>query len=320
MALSYEYSIGSVRAKETKLLSKQDIDRLTACQTVTELYNALSDKGFSGDSIDRMLDGLTADLWSYIEAVSPDITKFDLLLCRNDLHNIKVAVKGVLSGRRYSHLFMEPCIVSTDLMVSAVEQKRFDKLPDWMADSTSKCFDIIAHQSDARMGDAVIDRAATEHILTLAEGCTETIKKYFNAVAFYSNVKIALRSARTGADNLYLSKALCPIEGMDIQKVIKSAINSESELCDYLKKLDSFGCSGSIEAYQKSPSDFEKYVDDYLMQVAIACRYIGEGMDPLFGYIIAVEAEIKIIHMIKSGIATGRPQQIIRERLRRIYG
>ena len=64
---------------------------------------------------------------------------------------------------------------------------------------------------------------------------------------------------------------------------------------------------------------FEKYVDDRLMSIAIACKRSNEGVDALFGYIIAVEAENKIIHMIKTGIATGAGREAMAERLRRIY-
>ena len=69
MALSYEYALGSVRAKEGKLFKKQDIDVLMACTTVQELASTLSDKGFEGDSIDQMLEARTNDLWRYIESV-----------------------------------------------------------------------------------------------------------------------------------------------------------------------------------------------------------------------------------------------------------
>ena len=320
MSLSYEYAVGSVRAKETKLLSNQDMDMLAACKTVDELVGALSDKGFNGNTVDEMLENRITELWSYVGKVSPDMTQFDLLLCRNDLHNIKAVIKGVLSGRQYKHLLISPSTVSTDDMIYAIEQRKFDTLPEWMSSAAAECYELTARQSDARLGDAVIDRTATEHILALAKSRSAVIADYYNAIAFYANVKIALRSARSTADSFYLGKALSIVEGMDNGSVIKATLAGEEELLKHLKKLDYYGCSGAIEAYAKSPSDFERYVDDRLMQVALACRYISEGIDPLFGYIIAIEAENKAIHIIKSGIATGRPQHIIRERLRRLYG
>ena len=43
-------------------------------------------------------------------------------------------------------------------------------------------------------------------------------------------------------------------------------------------------------------------------------------MEPLIGYYLGVEAEKKVIHIIASGIRTGSDTEIIRERLREIYG
>lgn len=45
MALSYEFSIGSVRAKEKNLFTNSDIEHMLGCENVNELCRYLSDKG-----------------------------------------------------------------------------------------------------------------------------------------------------------------------------------------------------------------------------------------------------------------------------------
>ena len=67
MALSYEFSIGSVRAKETSLLNAQDIEQLLACQSIAQLCAVLSDKGLgSGDSVEEILRDRTEKTWAYL--------------------------------------------------------------------------------------------------------------------------------------------------------------------------------------------------------------------------------------------------------------
>ena len=52
MALSYEFSIGSVRAKEKNLFTNSDIEHMLGCENVNELCRYLSDKGYGeGDDI-----------------------------------------------------------------------------------------------------------------------------------------------------------------------------------------------------------------------------------------------------------------------------
>ena len=54
MALSYEFSIGSVRAKENALFNKTDIEQLLGCKSISELCRMLEDKGYgSGNGFDE---------------------------------------------------------------------------------------------------------------------------------------------------------------------------------------------------------------------------------------------------------------------------
>ena len=56
MALSYEFSIGSVRAKEKNLFTNSDIEHMLGCENVNELCRYLSDKGYGeGDNIEDIL-------------------------------------------------------------------------------------------------------------------------------------------------------------------------------------------------------------------------------------------------------------------------
>ena len=46
MALSYEFSIGSVRAKENSLLREADIEMMISLKSEKELVRHLKDKGY----------------------------------------------------------------------------------------------------------------------------------------------------------------------------------------------------------------------------------------------------------------------------------
>ena len=57
MALSYEFSIGSVRAKETSLFTKADVEHMLGLKTEKELVLFLNDKGYGeGDTIDEIAE------------------------------------------------------------------------------------------------------------------------------------------------------------------------------------------------------------------------------------------------------------------------
>lgn len=323
MALSYEFSIGSVRAKETSLLNAQDIEQLLACRSVSDLCAVLADKGVGeGDSVDGLLDSFTRDTWTYLKSVAPDFDIFRPFIISNDSHNFKVALKGTMAQREYRELMLEPCLTPHDDVVKAVENRRMNLMPEFMQKPCDEAYELLAHTSDARAADSVLDKAVMEEMLRLStEFNSEFLQKYIETLVFYSNIKTAIRAARTKAGKDYLEKALCECPGFRRKAVIEAAVKGIDYLTDLLEHCADYDCGKAMEQYKLSPSAFEKFVDDKLMlQARECCRRASEGAEPLLGYYLGTEAQKKAIHIIASGIRTGADTDKIRERLREIYG
>ncbi len=324
MAVSYEFSIGSVRAKENALFSKTDIEQLLACQSVSELCQTLRDKGYgSGEDFDGIVENHMDDVWAYLKSVAPDFAVFTPFIIQNDVHNFKVVLKGTMSARDYyTRLLITPCTVAHQDMIAAVEHRNMSDLPEWLSPAAEKAYDLLAHTGDAKSSDAVLDKAVMKEMLRFAQGFKSAfLKEYCQTAVFYNNVKIAVRSARTGADRHYLKSALVQLDGFDRDRVIAAAVKGFDALLDMLSKSSEYGCKTAMEQFKISPSAFEKYVDNRLMLLAKeSCKRASEGAEPLLGYYLGEEAQKKTLHIIASGIKTGTDTDIIRERLREIYG
>lgn len=323
MSLSYEYSIGSVRAREKHLFSHADIEQMIALRDEKNLLSYLKDKGFGeGDSIEDLLESNRQKMWRYLRSVAPDFEIFQPFLLQNDIHNLKTILKGVMSDRDYEELLMEPCTVPHQEMVSIVENRRFDKLPKWLSEAGDKAYLLLAETKDARLSDAYIDRAVLGRLLECARTTKSVfLKEYFTRMVFYANVKTALRASKMKLSEYFLEKSLCECEGFDKSKVIRLALKGHDDLVKYLAKLDVYDCRKAMEAYAESPVSFEKLTDNQLIQLARKlCRYASEGPEPMMGYFIGCEYERKLIGMIASGLKTNAPPEQIRERLREIYG
>lgn len=323
MALSYEFSIGSVRAKETSLFTSSDVDRLLACNSEDELARLLSDKGYGdGKTVDEIINSHTKAMWDYIKSIAPDYNIFAPFFYQNDVHNLKVVLKGTMADRSYGELLLNPCTISAETLKEAVEKRKFSLLPEWLSEAADEAYEVLAHTGDARMSDALTDRAVMEKMIFDAEKFnSEFLKLYFRTFVFYNNIKIALRSARTGTSMDYLLKALCDVEDFRKSSVISAALKGIDALVDELSKYSEYGCREAIDEYKKSPSAFERFVDNRLIRTAKeSCKRASEGADPLLGYYLGCEAEIKVIHIIASGLRTHTDRDIIKERLREIYG
>ena len=164
MAVSYAFACGSVRARESGLLTAQERETLLALRTPEQLTAALRDRGW-GDAAglaegEELLRQENARLWDYLRGVTPDFSLYDAFLVRQDYHNLKATIKGVLSGRAYAHLLLEPATVSADLLREAVETRKFSLLPEGMAQAAEKAYDRLAHAADPQGCDSLLDRAA----------------------------------------------------------------------------------------------------------------------------------------------------------------
>ena len=193
MSLSYEFSIGSVRAKEKSLLSSSDLEQMIGMKNEAELVRFLKDKGFGdGNTIDEVISSNTEKMWKYIKSIAPDEEIFSTFYLQNDIHNLKTLLKAIMADREYRDLMMYPVSIDIKVLVNAVENGKFDKLPDWLSDAAQKAYKLLAQTNDARLSDAVIDRAAINKMLEEGKRSrSEYLNSYFESIAFYSNVKIA---------------------------------------------------------------------------------------------------------------------------------
>lgn len=323
MAFSYEYSIGSVRAKECHLFGSAEFEQMLAMKSEDELLRFLSDKGYgSGSTVEELLESNTEAMWAYIRTVAPDMTVFEPFMQRNDIHNIKTVIKGLMTDRYTEDLMSEPCTIPRKLLMEAAENRRFDKLPEWVGGAADKAYSLLAESGDARLSDGLIDCA---YLMQLSKTADETksafLSEYFRTLIFYTDIKLMLRAARTNASRDYLERTVCPVKGLDKKEAITKVLSGEENLVKYLEHISAYDCCDAAKAYGESPTQFERFVDNKLIALARkCCRYASEGAEPILGYYLGCEAERKVIHIIDGGIRTRTPADKIRERLRDTYG
>lgn len=321
---SYAYAVGSVRARENALLTRADVEQLLGEKTLGQLLDALQSKGIgNGDTtdIEELLRQETAATWQYLREITPDFSLYNVFIYRNDYHNLKVTLKGVLSGRAFKHLLLNPVTVAPSVLEEAVGARRFDALPAHMRDAAQKAYDLLAHTADVPLCDAILDRAAMHAMQTAArEANIPLLTSWCDTFVFYSNVKIALRAAKAHKPPAYLDAALCAELPMPAQDLKEAALNGEEAVLELLEQRNILDSRTAAEQYRLSPSAFERFADDRLMRVARIGRTTTLGAEPLIGYLLAKEAQHKAIHILASGLRAGQAESTIRERLREMYG
>ena len=70
---------------------------------------------------------------------------------------------------------------------------------------------------------------------------------------------------------------------------------------------------------KNSPSAFEKYCDDAVMENMKKAKYTAFGLGPIATYIFARMTEIGCVRIILSAKFNGTSEETVRERMRELY-
>lgn len=131
-----------------------------------------------------------------------------------------------------------------------------------------------------------------------------------------ANINIAIRCCKTKKSVEFMKKAFVPCDTLDIVALREAALKGMDAIYAY---LETTAYSDAVEAIKISPSKFEKWCDDKMMEYIRPQRYNSFTIEPLAAYILARENEIKCVRILLSGKLNCLTEESIRERLREMY-
>lgn len=317
----YAYAVARVRANETSLLTAADIEQLIAAENLQTALRFLEDKGWGScenyENISFALKQQVQNTWKLLCEISPDISELDFLIVKNDFHNIKAALKELISNIKDSESFIVPSIISPEQIKDAVFNNRFFEFPDFARDGAEKTYEVLTRTSDGQLADIMLDALALN---TITEKAKATKNKFIidlaELICVTANIKTALRAARTGKDEQFLDAALCKTQTLDKSALADAAKKGPEELINYLSNT---AYSEAAEHIKLSTTSFEKWCDDILMLHVANARFVSFGVEPLIAYYIAKDAEIKTVRIILSCKHNKLPPEAIKERVRKLY-
>lgn len=319
--LEYTYAVARIRALEGSLLTQNVIEQLMACQNETQCLQLLSEKGW-GDPADmqdpaQMLRREEEKIWEVISDVAPELSVFDVMSYTKVFHNLKAAIKAVCTGDEERNIFYQDSSISGAQMLEIIKNKEFGRLPETMAGAAQEAYDALLHTGDGQLCDVIIDRAALEAIYEAGKKAEDAIiRDYAESTVAIADIKIAVRAQKTGKSPEFLKRALAPCDSIRVETLAKAAANGMEAIRDYL--LGTVYAAGA-EALEESPSAFERWCDNRMIETMKSQKYQAFSVGPLVAYIVARENEIKTVRIILTGKQNQFPEEAIRERIREMY-
>lgn len=322
MSEDFIYAVARIRGAEMKLLSNSAVESLVSAETYDECLRLLNDAGWNineNASVSQVLTDERDRTWKFIAELVPDIHVFDVFLYANDFHNLKAAVKAAAGRLEMDGIYMDKdqCTIDPKVIENALQKRDFTLLPDFMQEVAEEALDTLLHTGDGSLCDMIIDKAALLKIYESGKNSSNSILKLYSELTVASaNIKTAIRACLIGKDYTFLEKALAPCDTLDIKRLAKAATESLEAIYEYLS-LTVY--SGAVDEIKKSPSAFERWCDNHIMEKIRPERHNPFTIGPIAAYILAKENEIKSVRIILSGKLNGLPVDSIRERVREMY-
>ena len=267
--------------------------------------------------IDAVLKREGEKTWEVIREVAPDMSVFDVLSYPKLYHNLKAAVKEVCTEADNPDIFYDDCAIPGREMLEIIRNREFSRLPGTMSGTAAEALDQLLHTRDGQLCDIIVDKAALEAIYEAGKRSGEKIiADYADTTVAIADIKIAVRSRKTGKSADFMYSAMAGCGSVNVDQLIRAALAGEEEIARY---LEGTSYAGGADALRESPSAFERWCDNRMIESLKPQKYETFSVGPLLAYLVARENEIKTVRIILTGKQNGFTEEAIRERVREMY-
>jgi len=327
----YAYAVGKIRAREVRLLDFPKLLSILEAENVEQALKGLSDTDYAEglalvkgeEDFDSHLSRQMGSVYQLISELTyhPELT--DLFILRNDFHNIRVAFKKKFGAAAEEEYYLAPSVANREELVQAVETGNFGRLPPLLAGALLKIETIFSSEKNIQLIESTLDDIYLSYCLKVSrQAKCEFLEKLFSIQIDLTNIRTFIRLKEMAKGRDYLEKCLISGGVLEKERFLKSFEGSLESFVDSLRFKDYYEIvKRGIENLKSSGSSslLEKLFDDYLLDFVKRAKYISFGIEPLIGYLVAKEMEVKNLRTVIVGKFNRLPPEIIKERLREVY-
>ncbi len=319
--LDYVYAVARIRVKEKSLLSDADMSQMAGLKDVKSVIGYLTDRGWgdtgTGNDPEAILKAEEEKTLAVMKELKVDSDVFDLLSLPNLYHNLKTGIKEICTSENNADAFFAHEKYGRDAILKILSEKNYKALPEHMRAAAEKAYDIMLKTGDGQMCDVIVDRACLMAMIEAGKKSKhKLLREYAESTVAVADIRVAARAAKTGKNLYFLTEALSPCASFDVKRLARAASEGEEPLMNY---LTSQGFGDAAEALKDSPSAFERWCDNRLIQTIRPEKRNAFSLGPVIAWYLARQNEIRTARILLTAKANDFPEEAIRERLREMY-
>ncbi len=317
----YIYAVARIRAKEKSLLSDGDVQVMTGLPDAAAVIQYLKDRGWGNrdtSSSEELLSAEDVKTRELIRELKVDQRILDVLGFPQIYHNLKTAIKQVCTGHQDSLAYYGDPVYDQRYFEEIIRDNRFEALPEHMQKAAAYAKEIMLTTRDGQRCDSIVDRACLAAMHQEAKASKDAfLMQYVEARLVSMNIKIAVRACDTGKSLPLIEEALGPCESLPVKELARHAAISREEIYVFLEKK---GYGEAVAAMKESFSAFERWCDNHLMDTMLPEKHHIMSSGPVVAYYLARQNEIQMVRIIITAKENGFSEQVITERMRKMYG
>lgn len=326
----YLFSTARVRSVEKNMLTRERAEKMIDAKTTEDSLKVLSDidYGYGSDVADpnnyeKLLTDEHKKTYDFITSIAPELDYFNMFLYPYDYHNLKVIMKSEYSGTDASDAFVDTGSIDLKVLRYSVKERDFSELTENMESALKEIIETFPKTNDPQIIDIILDKYCYDEMLKSAEETkSKFIIDYVKMQIDAINVKTYVRLKKMDKSWDFFTKVFLRGGNIGEQIFIK---NYDETFEKFAEQLSAYGFKEAFlegtEALAETGkfTTLEKLLDNKIIEHIRSAKYISFGIEPLAGYLIAKDNEIKIARIILAGKLAGISPELIRERLRETY-
>jgi V/A-type H+-transporting ATPase subunit C len=280
-------------------------------------------------------DSLNKQLLYYYNIIK-DISKvstFNFLYftfaSKYDFYNMKILIKLKYLKKEISDNLLSPIgTIDVKKLNLAIKDDKFDDIPDSFEFLIKKTFSEYTKSKDSEIIDFILDQERYIMIFNkikeveIIEAEENFLKRFIKINIDLNNIINCIRAKIRGEKKAFTKEFLIAKGDFKIENIVEIY---DSPLSSWIEKLDYTDYKNIVEQgvsyFQKNKSimELEKLRDNFILNFVKIGKYVTFGVEPLVGFIIAKENDIKNIRIILSGKLNNLSPEKIKERIRDTY-
>lgn len=325
----YLFSTARVRSVEKNMLTGERAEKMIDAKTTEDALRVLDDCYYgSGDAInvddyEILLTEEHKKTYDFITSIAPELDYFKMFLYPYDYHNLKVIMKSEYLGIDASNTLINTGSIDVKILKYSVKERDFLALTENMGNALKEIIEDFPKTNDPQIIDIILDKYCYDEMLKSAKSTNnQFIIDYVRMQIDAINIKSYVRLKKMNKSWDFFTKIFLDGGKIYEQIFIKNFDDpfdkfAENLLAYDFKEVFIEGTEALMET--KKFTILEKLLDNKIIEHIKYAKYVPFGIEPLVGYLIGKDNEIKIARIILAGKTAGISPELIKERLRETY-